>query len=103
VPGVLATLLFSLSFSASMVYLSPVAAGGFIYIAASDLIPQLHEEPARGLQWAQGLAIVSGVFFILRASVLERQLDHVASGYEQPTTFATAATHPQSAVLVSRP
>jgi zinc and cadmium transporter len=28
----------------AMIYLLPFAAGGFLYIAASDLVPELHKE-----------------------------------------------------------
>jgi zinc and cadmium transporter len=36
-------------------YLLPFAAGGFIYIAASDLIPELHKE--EGMKKIAGIAV----------------------------------------------
>jgi zinc and cadmium transporter len=41
--------------------LVPFAAGGFIYIAASDLVPQLREEPADGRTSALLAALALGV------------------------------------------
>jgi zinc and cadmium transporter len=75
IPGVVCTLLFSLQFAGSVPYLLPIAAGGFIYIAASDLIPQLHEELPPRTQLAQVMAIASGIFFITSATMLEEKLD----------------------------
>lgn len=43
----------------SIVYLLPVAAGGFIYIAASDLLPEIRKEPSLKK------SIKSFVFFII--------------------------------------
>lgn len=42
-------------------YLLPLAAGGFIYVAASDLIPELHCQHDWQQQVGQGLAMVGGV------------------------------------------
>ncbi len=42
----------------SIIYLLPFTAGGFIYIAASDLIPELHKEVDSRRSWAS-----FGVFF----------------------------------------
>jgi zinc and cadmium transporter len=42
--GGLAGLTLSTFVGASMIFLLPFTAGGFIYIAAADLIPQLHEK-----------------------------------------------------------
>jgi len=39
----------------------PVAAGGFIYIAGSDLIPELHRETSVGRSVMQFVAIALGV------------------------------------------
>jgi zinc and cadmium transporter len=71
IPGVFCTMLFSLPFAA---YLLPVAAGGFIYVAASDLIPQLQEESAPKMQFAQAGAILAGLAFIAGAFVLESSM-----------------------------
>jgi zinc and cadmium transporter len=81
IPGALCTLLFSLPFAAFAVYLLPIAAGGFIYIAASDLIPQLQEDVAPKMQFAQGAAIVAGLVFIAGALVLEERMEGRSQGY----------------------
>ncbi len=45
--------------------LLPFAAGNFIYIAASDLIPELHRKRRLGVSVMQVLAIVAGIFIIV--------------------------------------
>jgi zinc and cadmium transporter len=87
VPGVLCTLLFTLPFAAFAGYLLPIAAGGFIYIAACDLIPQLQEEVAPKMQFAQGAAIVTGLVFIAGALVLEERMEG-RSEVHVPTTVS---------------
>ena len=42
-------------------FLVPFAAGGFIYIAATDLMPELHKKSHAGESLVQFLAIVSGI------------------------------------------
>ncbi len=44
--------------------LVPVAAGGFLYIAASDLIPELHKEKDRIKTWLSFLSFVIGILFM---------------------------------------
>jgi zinc and cadmium transporter len=41
-------------------YILPLAAGGFIYLAGSDLIPQLHQERSSRRNLIQFIAIVAG-------------------------------------------
>lgn len=43
------------------IFLVPFTAGGFIYIAGSDLIPELHKEVRPWVSLAQIIALVSGV------------------------------------------
>lgn len=45
------------------VFLS-VTAGFFIYIAASDLIPEIHEEKRRGFAFMESLLLLLGVFIV---------------------------------------
>ncbi len=45
-------------FSAALL---PVTAGGFLYIAAADLIPEIHRHRDRSLALAQGLFLFGGV------------------------------------------
>ncbi|MBU0630709.1 MAG: ZIP family metal transporter [Candidatus Margulisbacteria bacterium] len=42
-------------------YILPITAGGFIYMAGSDLIPSLHDSCELGESWKQFLAIVLGL------------------------------------------
>ncbi|MDQ3752412.1 MAG: ZIP family metal transporter [Actinomycetota bacterium] len=42
-------------------YLLPFAAGGFIYIASTDLIPELHKEPEPGKSLIQVVALFFGI------------------------------------------
>jgi zinc and cadmium transporter len=51
--------LFSTRIEGIVPYILPFAAGGFIYISASDLIPELHKEPKLKK------SIVSFVFFLI--------------------------------------
>ncbi|OAI19552.1 MULTISPECIES: ZIP family metal transporter [Methylomonas] len=67
VPGALFTLLLSQVAASSLVVLLPIAAGGFIYIAASDLIPVLHERSTlrhlggQSASFALGIALMQGI------------------------------------------
>lgn len=49
----------------------PVTAGGFIYISASDLIPELHKDNKPFVSILQLLAMVTGVLFMLLLTVIE--------------------------------
>jgi zinc and cadmium transporter len=44
--------------------LVPFAAGGFIYMAATDLMPELHKKPQPSASFIQLITIVSGVAFM---------------------------------------
>jgi len=48
----------------SMEFLVPFAAGGFIYIAATDLMPELHKKSHGGESLIQFLTIVSGILLM---------------------------------------
>lgn len=52
------------------VFLLPFTAGGFIYIAACDLIPELHKQPDLKNSAQAMLAFICGVLFILLARSL---------------------------------
>lgn len=43
------------------VVLIAVTAGGFVYVASTDLIPELHKEPEAGKSFVQLVAMLSGV------------------------------------------
>jgi zinc and cadmium transporter len=57
--------------TANIKYLSaiilPVTAGGFIYIAACDLIPELHKEPNLKNSAYSMIAFICGILFVLAA------------------------------------
>ena len=52
-------------------WLLPVAAGGFVYIAGSDLVPELHRETAPGRSAAQLAMIAVGIGLMLALRWLE--------------------------------
>jgi zinc and cadmium transporter len=49
----------------------PLAAGGFIYIAGSDLVPELNKEVTASKSILQILAIGAGVGLMLLLALLE--------------------------------
>jgi zinc and cadmium transporter len=58
-----------------LVYFLPFSAGAFIYIAASDLIPELHNRPGAALQQiTQGICMSGGIIFILALKIFENVL-----------------------------
>lgn len=54
----------------SVAFLLPFAAGGFIYIAASDLIPELHKEESVKKSMISFVFFVIGIVFLLGIKVL---------------------------------
>jgi len=72
--GVVFTLLLSQIAQASLILLLPIAAGGFIYIAASDLIPVLHERSSLAHLGSQSLAFALGVGFMQFIVIFEQAL-----------------------------
>ncbi|MGY6217221.1 ZIP family metal transporter [Methylolobus aquaticus] len=70
-PGIGATLLLGQYAEASLTLLLPVAAGGFIYIASSDLIPALHDK-GLGAPWEQVFTFATGVGFMQSVAALEQ-------------------------------
>ena len=63
--GAVVALLASSAMEGITVKLIPFAAGGFIYIAAADLIPELHKEVEASKSFLQLLAFVGGVGVML--------------------------------------
>ena len=53
------------------VWFLPIAAGGFIYIAMSDLIPELHKEKSRLYSVLQVICAIIGVLLMAALLVLE--------------------------------
>jgi len=59
--GALAVLFLNETLETAILWLVPLAAGGFIYIASSDLIPELHKTEHAGESLLQLAAIAIGV------------------------------------------
>jgi zinc and cadmium transporter len=71
VVGGVATYYFLSNVTSLVSYLLPIAAGGFIYIATVDLVPELHKERKASTSILQLLVIVAGivVMYYLKAIV----------------------------------
>lgn len=69
--GAVITLLFASSIEASIPFLLALAAGGFIYIAGSDLVPQLHKKTGMKESLIQLVSILFGVGFMFLLLILE--------------------------------
>ncbi|MBU90722.1 ZIP family metal transporter [Candidatus Woesearchaeota archaeon] len=69
--GAIVSLLISSYVENITIFLIPFAAGTFIYIAGSDLIPELHKEVEAKKSLLQFVAIVLGVLVMLFLLVLE--------------------------------
>lgn len=52
-------------------FLLPFVAGGFIYIAACDLVPEIHKESSLKKTTFSLLAFLAGIFFILLAKSVD--------------------------------
>lgn len=72
VVGAVFTLVFSQVAESSLVFLLPIAAGGFIYIAATDMIPALHEHSTLTNLFGQTAIFAFGIGFMQSISILER-------------------------------
>ncbi len=74
VPGALFTLGLSQAAESSLMVLLPIAAGGFIYIAGSDLIPVLHERSTLRHLGGQSASFALGIAFMQGIVVFEHSL-----------------------------
>jgi len=63
--GALFAYYFASAVEGAAPYLIAVTAGGFIYISASDLIPEIHKETRRSQMWRQFLFFMAGFLAIL--------------------------------------
>lgn len=65
--GAIITLIIGKNIENITVFLIPIAAGGFIYIAGSDLIPELHKEtgPAKSAVQLFGILLGIGIMALL--------------------------------------
>ncbi|MFC1691484.1 ZIP family metal transporter [Nanoarchaeota archaeon] len=66
--GAVIVLILGSIFDGILIYIVPFTAGGFVYIAGSDLIPELHKETCSTKSTGQFLGIILGiaVMFLLR-------------------------------------
>lgn len=63
--GTVAGYFFSQSYGAFMNVLFPFAAGGFIYIASCDLIPELHKQTNKAISILSIISFLIGITFML--------------------------------------
>lgn len=75
VVGAVLTLLLGTWLNLPVVHLMPIAAGGFIYIAACDLIPELHNSVRTRHQIGQGIIILCGIGFMFFITIIENWLE----------------------------
>lgn len=71
VVGVVISLLIGPNVGQYTAFMLPVTAGGFIYIAGSDLIPELHHEKAVGASLAQFVMILTGIGLMYALLLIE--------------------------------
>ena len=69
--GVIIALVLSNISDSFILYLLPIASGGFIYIALADLIPELHKHKGIRNSFAQIVTVVVGVLLMLALTLLE--------------------------------
>ncbi len=73
--GAVVTILLGNLSEMLITYILPFAAGGFIYLAGSDLIPELHRESSARKSWIQLSAILAGIVLMFFIS-LNHSHDH---------------------------
>jgi zinc and cadmium transporter len=71
VAGGVMTLALSATVTGVERFMLPFSAGAFIYIASSDLIPELHKEPEPGKSFIQVLALLSGIGVMAALTLVE--------------------------------
>lgn len=71
IAGTIASLMIGETVESYKIIMLPIAAGGFIYIAGSDLVPEMQRESKVSKSTIQILAIAAGVGLILLLKILE--------------------------------
>jgi len=71
IAGGVTALLVGAHFSDFAYYLLPVTAGGFLYVAGSDLIPELHHDDSLAHSFVQFLCILAGMALMALLVTLE--------------------------------
>jgi zinc and cadmium transporter len=69
--GAVVTIVAGNSVANFSVFILPVAAGGFIYIAGSDLIPEMHKENKTQAAILQLLIFLFGIIIMLALLAIE--------------------------------
>lgn len=72
--GAIFTLVLSQIAESSLVFLLPIAAGGFIYIATTDMMPALHEHSTLRHVFGQTAILAAGIGFMQSIVVVEQFL-----------------------------
>ena len=72
--GAVFTLILSQIAESSLVFLLPIAAGGFIYIATTDMMPALHEHSTLRHLFGQTTILAAGIGFMQAIVVFEQLL-----------------------------
>jgi zinc and cadmium transporter len=71
IAGAIIALLIGTKINGFASVMLPVTAGGFIYIAGSDLLPELHRESDPTKSVIQMIAMAAGVALMLTLAILE--------------------------------
>jgi zinc and cadmium transporter len=71
IAGTITSLMIGETVESYKVVMLPLAAGGFIYIAGSDLVPEMQRESSVKKSTVQILAIAAGVGLILMLTLFE--------------------------------
>ncbi len=69
--GVLIALVLGSIIDPFVIWFLPIAAGGFIYIAVADLIPELHKSKETWVSVQQIIAVILGVLAMVALTLLE--------------------------------
>jgi zinc and cadmium transporter len=69
--GTVIVLAFSIKSDAVLNILTPFTIGGFIYIAGTDLIPELHKETRPLSSLVQLLSFIAGILVMLALLLVE--------------------------------
>ncbi len=69
--GVIIGLLLGKYIESLTIYILPIAAAGFIYIATADLIPELHKETKMSKSLVQIISFILGVYIMYLLALSE--------------------------------
>jgi zinc and cadmium transporter len=91
--GAALMLLVGARFGDATLYLLPVVAGAFIYIAGANLVPHLHDAPGIRTPWGQLGAILVGIGLTLLPAVLGLGHSHGGAGEGEAAPAHVEADH----------